>query len=118
VRKDARPDYAKMRPLTLYGWEGAKFVTPVREALNELGRCQAVVCITCITTIDTIILNIHTYDAYKYLILTSLAYIGLAHVFVPCANGSQNRDKLSSLTKGVMQVPYLVNSVAHCVLYT
>ncbi|KAJ1390233.1 hypothetical protein B484DRAFT_459599 [Ochromonadaceae sp. CCMP2298] len=70
VRKDSRPDVLKLKPLTLYGWEGAKFVTPVREALNELG---------------------------------------LAHVFVPCANGSQNRDKLSKLTKGVMQVPYLVD---------
>mmetsp|Transcript_453 Transcript_453/g.657 ORF Transcript_453/g.657 Transcript_453/m.657 type:complete len:371 (+) Transcript_453:509-1621(+) len=36
VRANARPDFAKMRPLTLYGWEGAPFVKPVREALNEL----------------------------------------------------------------------------------
>ena len=36
LRSNARPDNAKMKALTLYGWEGAKFVTPVREALNEL----------------------------------------------------------------------------------
>lgn len=37
LRANARPDNnVNIRPLTLYGWEGAPFVTPVRELLCEL----------------------------------------------------------------------------------
>jgi hypothetical protein len=34
---NASIDNTKMRPITLYGWEGAKFVTPVRKELDALG---------------------------------------------------------------------------------
>lgn len=52
IRPDARRDITKLKPITLFGVEGAPFVKPVRETLNELG---------------------------------------LAHIFVNVANGSQNR---------------------------
>ena len=40
---NARPDNNKMKPLTLYGWEGAKYVTPVRETLCELSLAHVFV---------------------------------------------------------------------------
>jgi glutaredoxin len=70
VRPNIRSDFTKLKPITLFGWEGAPFVKPVRDTLNELG---------------------------------------LAHVFVNCANGSQNRDQLSRRSKGVFQVPYIID---------
>lgn len=66
----ARPDVTKLKPITVYGFEGAPYVKPVREALNSLA---------------------------------------LAHVFINCANGSANREKLTKITKGVFQVPYIVD---------
>ena len=54
LRPDARSDITKLKPITVFGVEGAPFVKPVREVLNELG---------------------------------------LSHVFVNVANGSQNRYK-------------------------
>lgn len=43
VRKNARPDNTKMRPITLYGWEGANFVRQVRVALTELGIAHVMI---------------------------------------------------------------------------
>lgn len=52
LRANARTDITRLKPITLYGWEGAQYVKTVRETLSELG---------------------------------------LAHIFVNVANGSQNR---------------------------
>jgi hypothetical protein len=52
MRKNVRKDNIRMKPLTLYGWEGMSYVKSVREVLTELG---------------------------------------LAHVFINCAEGSVNR---------------------------
>merc|ERR1712146_417679 len=60
-------DNSKMKPIVLYGWEGASACKPVRAKLNELG---------------------------------------LAHTFITCASGSQNRRSLESKTK-TFQVPYI-----------
>lgn len=71
LRPNARSDLTKLKPLTLYGWEGAQYVTPVRQTLSELG---------------------------------------LAHIFVNCANGSQNREALMKRNKDkIFQVPYLID---------
>lgn len=67
---NARRDNNKMKAITLYGWEGAKPVTPVRAYLDKLG---------------------------------------LAHVFIPCSPDSPNRKLLEKRTKGIYQVPYLVD---------
>lgn len=37
IRRNARPDSTRMKPITLYGWEGNSLVRPVRETLTELG---------------------------------------------------------------------------------
>ena len=37
IRSNARPDAVKFKPITIYGWEGAPYVTQVRETLTELG---------------------------------------------------------------------------------
>merc|ERR1711871_45134 len=37
LNKFARVDNQAMKPITLYGWEGASFVTPVKQKLDELG---------------------------------------------------------------------------------
>jgi hypothetical protein len=37
LRRNARLDSNEsIKPVTLYGWEGARFVTPVQQALCEL----------------------------------------------------------------------------------
>lgn len=36
VKSNIRSDNIKMKPITIYGWEGAQYVKPVRECLNEL----------------------------------------------------------------------------------
>ena len=36
LKANARIDNIKMKPITLYGWEGASYVKPVRAALNSL----------------------------------------------------------------------------------
>jgi len=41
--KKARFDNRKMKPITLYGWEGASYVKPVRESLNSLGLAHFMV---------------------------------------------------------------------------
>jgi glutaredoxin len=69
LRIDARPDAVKLKPITIWGWEGAPYVKDVRKTLTELG---------------------------------------LAHIFVNCANGSQNRNSLIQKTK-LFQVPYIVD---------
>ena len=43
VRKDARYDNNRMKPITLYGWEGAQYVKPVREALDSLGLAHVLI---------------------------------------------------------------------------
>jgi len=43
IRKDARPDFAKLKPIVLYGWEGAPYVKPVREALTALALAHVMV---------------------------------------------------------------------------
>jgi len=43
IRANARPDFAKLKPITLYGWEGAPYFKPVREALNSLGLSHVLV---------------------------------------------------------------------------
>lgn len=68
--KNARNDNQKMKPITVYGWEGARPVTPVRQALDKLG---------------------------------------LAHVFINCSPESSNRKLLEKRTKGVYQVPYIID---------
>lgn len=70
LRKNARRDNTKMRPITLYGWEGANYVRQVRETLTELS---------------------------------------LNHILINCAEGSVNRARLSSVTGGTFQVPYIVD---------
>jgi len=37
IRPNIRVDNIKMKPIVLYGWEGAQYVKAVRECLNELG---------------------------------------------------------------------------------
>lgn len=70
VKKNARNDNMRMKPITIFGWEGCKTVTPVRKTLNELG---------------------------------------LAHIFINCNQGSANRKLLEKRTKGVFQVPYIID---------
>ena len=36
LKANARIDNIKMKPITVYGWEGASYVKPVRSALNSL----------------------------------------------------------------------------------
>lgn len=67
LQANARDDITKIKPLTLWGYEGSPFVRPVRETLCSLG---------------------------------------LRHVMVYCARGSQNRDVMFKKT-GRFQVPYL-----------
>lgn len=43
MKKNSRPDNMKMKPVTLYGWEGAQYVKPVREILNELSLAHVFV---------------------------------------------------------------------------
>jgi glutaredoxin len=43
TRADARADNVKFKPITLYGFEGAPYVTKVREALNDLGLAHTMV---------------------------------------------------------------------------
>jgi len=66
----ARPDNTKMKPITLYGWEGAKPVIPVRKCLNDLS---------------------------------------LAHTFIPVSANSANRGALEKRTKGIFQVPFIID---------
>ena len=70
MKKNARNDNMRMKPITIFGWEGCKTVTPVRKTLNELG---------------------------------------LAHIFINCNQGSPNRKLLEKRTKGVFQVPYIID---------
>ena len=37
IRPNIRVDNLKMKPIVIYGWEGAQYVKVVRECLNELG---------------------------------------------------------------------------------
>ena len=41
--KKARFDNKTMRPIQLYGWEGASYVKPVRECLNSLGLAHIMI---------------------------------------------------------------------------
>jgi glutathione S-transferase len=43
MNKSARPDFVKLKPLTLYGYEGSPFVRPVRETLGTLALAHKVV---------------------------------------------------------------------------
>jgi len=43
TRANARPDNQKMKPITLWGWEGAPYVKPVRDALTDLGLAHIVI---------------------------------------------------------------------------
>ena len=43
VKANARPDNNKMKAIFLYGWEGAPYVKPVREALDELSLAHVMV---------------------------------------------------------------------------
>lgn len=43
IRANARPDFLKIKPITLYGWEGAPFYKPVRETLNNLGLSHIII---------------------------------------------------------------------------
>lgn len=70
VNKNARSDVTKLKPIELYGIEGAPFVTPVRECLQSLL---------------------------------------LAHIFIPCAEGSKNRALLERRTGKPFQVPYIAD---------
>lgn len=38
-----RSDVTSLKPITLYGWEGAPYVTPVREVLTELALAHVLV---------------------------------------------------------------------------
>lgn len=68
VNRSARADVTKLKPIELYGIEGAPYVTPVRECLQSLL---------------------------------------LAHIFIPCAEGSKNRALLERKTGKPFQVPYI-----------
>jgi hypothetical protein len=41
--KKARFDNQRMKPIQLYGWEGASYVKPVRECLNSLGLAHVMI---------------------------------------------------------------------------
>jgi len=43
INSKAREDNTKMKPITLYGWEGAQYVKPVREALDNLGLAHIMI---------------------------------------------------------------------------
>lgn len=43
LRANARNDFTKLKPITLFGWEGAPYVKVVRETLSELGLAHILV---------------------------------------------------------------------------
>jgi len=43
INSKARSDNNKMKPITLYGWEGAQYVKPVRETLDNLGLAHTMI---------------------------------------------------------------------------
>mmetsp|Transcript_2922 Transcript_2922/g.3083 ORF Transcript_2922/g.3083 Transcript_2922/m.3083 type:complete len:361 (+) Transcript_2922:92-1174(+) len=68
--RNARSDFLKIKPIELYGVEGAPYVKPVREALQSLA---------------------------------------LAHIFIPCAEGSKHRAILERKSGSSFQVPFIVD---------
>lgn len=84
---NARFDNPKMKPITLYGWEGAKFVTPVRQALNDLGLAH--------TFINCANGSVNRYVTTK--LIPDFVYLDEFLI----------RKKLEAKTKGVFQVPYI-----------
>jgi hypothetical protein len=43
IRANVRPDITKIKPIVLYGWEGAQYVKQVREVMTELGIAHVMV---------------------------------------------------------------------------
>lgn len=45
LRKNARPDFRTIKPLTLYGYEGVGSVKGVREVLTDLGLAHTFIVV-------------------------------------------------------------------------
>lgn len=43
TKPNARSDNQSMKPITIYGWEGAQYVKQVREALTDLGLAHIMI---------------------------------------------------------------------------
>ena len=106
LRANARPDSnINIKPLTLYGWEGAPYVTPVRELLCELSIPH--VFVNCATGSA----NRYTCQQWLYYLYISLAYPNYDEIdrYIFCVIFGFCREKLAARTKGVFQVPYIVD---------